>query len=138
MSRLARYRRLPRDERRVLRVSALLLALTRLLVGRASVPRMRRAAARLAPRSPAPPERLAQLVDAAAGALPGTTSCLARAIALEALLVRAGHAAELRIGVAPRQGRGRLEAHAWVELEGVALDPAASRYAALPLFGVRG
>jgi hypothetical protein len=136
-TRLAAYRRLPREEKRVLRWALLLVAFARLGVPLAGVPRTRRAAARLAPRSAVASRRLAVLVAAAAPALPGTSRCLPRAIALEALLLGAGRSAELRIGVAPRYAGGRLDAHAWVEVDGVALDEHQSAYVALPLFGTR-
>ena len=82
--------------------------------------------------------QVAQLVRVASQVLPGATPCLSRAIVLEALLVSAGHAAELRIGVTPLSGRARPNAHAWVELGGIALAEDPSRYTALPLFGTRG
>ncbi len=44
-------------------------------------------------------------------------TCLPQALAAEALLRRAGHPADLRIGVA-KTGPGRLLAHAWVECRG--------------------
>lgn len=46
--------------------------------------------------------------------------CLPQSLSLWLLLRRQGVASELRIGV--RKNAGRLEAHAWVELCGVALD----------------
>jgi len=136
-SRLAAYWRLPPEERRVVPRALLLVAFARLAVPRAGVTRTRRAVARLAPRSAISSRRLAVLVAAAARVLPGAGPCLPRAIALEALLLGAGRAAELRIGVAPRSGRGRLDTHAWVEVEGVALDEDSAPYVALPLFGTR-
>jgi hypothetical protein len=137
LCRLAAYRRLPAEERRIVPWAVLLVAAARLAAPRLGVPRTRRAAARLAPRSSLPSRRLACLVAASARALPGPSACLSRSIALEALLRGAGHAAELRIGVARRPDRCGLDAHAWVEVEGVALDEGASPYVALPLFGTR-
>ena len=58
------------------------------------------------------PVRLAWAVGAAARRVPGAT-CLTQSFALRHLLARAGHAAEIRIGVA-RSGRGGLDSHAWV------------------------
>ena len=138
LTRLARFRRLPPEERRLMPVLVALLGLARLGVSHAGVERTRRAAARLCPRTSLGPKRLADLVSLAGQMLPGATPCLARAIVLEALLVEAGHAAELRIGVTPRIGRERSFAHAWVELCGVAVAEDPSRYTALPLFGTRG
>jgi len=56
---------------------------------------------------------------------------------LEGLLVAAGHPAELRIGLAPSVGRDGPDAHAWVELGGIALAGDTTRYTALPLFGAK-
>jgi hypothetical protein len=92
----------------------------------------------LSPRRNLEPQRLADLVRAASQVLPGVTRCVPRAVVLEALLREAGHPAELRIGVTPLGGRRRPEAHAWVELSGVAVAEDASPYTALPLFGARG
>lgn len=114
-----------------------MLGLARLGVGRGGVGRARRLAARLAPASRLAPVRLDEIVRAASRVLPGLTRCLPRAITLEALLLRAGHAAELRVGLAPREGRERPGAHAWVELDGTAVGEDASRFTALPLFGTR-
>jgi len=138
VTRLARFCQLPPEERYMLPIVAVLLGLARLGVSQAGVPRTRRVAARLAPRSSLRPQRLADLVRVACQVLPGATLCLSRAIVLEALLVGAGHAAELRVGVAPRIGRARPDAHAWVELGGIAVAEDPSRYIALPLFGTRG
>lgn len=138
ITRLLRFRRRPPEERRLLPVVGLLLALARLGVRRASVSGTRRLAARLSPRSSLRPARLAELVRVASQVLPGRTACLPRAIVLEALLVGAGQAAELRVGIAPLMGRARPDAHAWVELGGLAVAEDASRYTALPLFGTRG
>jgi hypothetical protein len=135
---LARFLRLPPAERRLVVVLVPLLAVVRIAVAWARVPRVRRLAAWLAPRSAAEPLRLAELVASAGRMLPGDTRCLARAIGLEALLLKAGHAAELRIGLSARQGRDRPDAHAWVELGGRAVGEDASAYTPLPLFGARG
>lgn len=64
-------------------------------------------------------QRCAALTGIAArhGLFPG--NCLPQALVLQDLLHRRGLAAELRIGVLP--GSNPLQAHAWVELEGVPL-----------------
>ena len=62
------------------------------------------------------PERLAWAVQAAARRVPGAT-CLTQALALHRLLAKAGHASEIRIGVAKGE-RGSLESHAWVVCDG--------------------
>lgn len=114
-----------------------MLGLARLCVGRWGVGRARHLAARLAPASRLSPERLDAIVRAVGRWVPGLSRCLPRAITLEALLVGAGHAAELRVGLAPREGRERPGAHAWVELDGVAVGEDPSGFTALPLFGTR-
>jgi hypothetical protein len=75
------------------------------------------------------PVDAAWAVGAVARRVPGT-HCLARSLALHALLRRSGFESELRIGVA-RAAPG-IAAHAWVECGGEALDdPSAARsYAA--------
>lgn len=60
-------------------------------------------------------------VTAVARRVPGTR-CLARSLAIEALLRGAGIESELRFGVV-RQDGGRLEAHAWVECDGRPVCP---------------
>ncbi len=62
---------------------------------------------------------LGQWVDSVLSRLPGPwqRTCLKRALVLYYLLRRAGHAAELHIGVRRGQ-RQPLEAHAWLERDG--------------------
>ncbi len=55
----------------------------------------------------------------AAETLQGRGTCLSRALAIGAML----HGSEVVIGVDPRAST-RLRAHAWVELDGRAIDPA--------------
>ena len=50
----------------------------------------------------------------------GRSTCLEKSLALWWLLRRQGIASSVRIGA--RAGAGKLEAHAWVECEGVALN----------------
>lgn len=61
-------------------------------------------------------ERIAWSVGSAARFVPKAT-CLTQALAGSLLLSRAGHPAEVRIGVA-KDPAGKLEAHAWVESRG--------------------
>lgn len=66
--------------------------------------------------------RLARAVDRGAARLPGETRCLARALALHAMLRRRGVGATLLIGVRPRAERGSLDdLHAWVLRQGETL-----------------
>jgi len=71
-------------------------------------------------------------VRTAARYVPGAT-CLVQALAASALLSRAGHAPDLRIGVV-KPDRSALSAHAWVERDGVIVVGAGEhdRYHALP------
>ena len=132
---LKRYRSLPSGERRLLPVVALLLWAVRRRLPSAGVSAARTRAARWAFASRLSPARLAAIVRMASRLVPGRTTCLPRAIVLEALLARSGHAAELRIGVTPLGERAKPASHAWVELEGHALGEDTSRYTALPVFG---
>lgn len=63
---------------------------------------------------------LAALVNAAANHLPIACSCLTRSLLLDWMLRRRGFASELRIGV--RLVHDRLQAHAWVQLNGTPVN----------------
>jgi hypothetical protein len=63
---------------------------------------------------------IARLVDAVARRGPYSATCLPRSLTLWWLLRRRGIDSYLRIGV--RKEAGRLEAHAWVELQGLVLN----------------
>ncbi|MCL4845832.1 MAG: lasso peptide biosynthesis B2 protein [Acidobacteria bacterium] len=69
------------------------------------------------PASRTPARVVAGRVDRVARFVPGAT-CLVRSLAARLLLGWAGHESRLRIGVA-RPGQAGLEAHAWVECDGV-------------------
>jgi hypothetical protein len=64
--------------------------------------------------------RIARLVSIAANHGPYRATCLRQSLALWWLLRRRGVAAELRLGV--RKDQGELQAHAWVEHNGQALN----------------
>lgn len=66
-------------------------------------------------------------VNRAGRYVPGAT-CLSRSLALAWLLRRRGVDASVCIGA--RQDLGRFEAHAWVEVAGVAINHAPPGYAA--------
>lgn len=118
MGRLAELRRLSPAERRVLALAWMLLLAAplwlRVLPLRRLVVSPRAGRPRLAP------QRVAQLVDIASRRVPGAR-CLPVAVVTVRLLARQGTAATLRIGVA--RFAGDLAAHAWVECDGVPLDP---------------
>ena len=69
---------------------------------------------------PGMPDRIAWAVAAASRFVPGSHRCLPRAMAAHLWLVRAGHPAVLRVGVA-KPSEGKLLSHAWVECEGKVL-----------------
>ncbi|HEX9637024.1 MAG TPA: lasso peptide biosynthesis B2 protein [Acidobacteriota bacterium] len=73
--------------------------------------------------------RAARMVEIAAARGPYCATCLHRSVVLWCLLRRHGVDSELRIGI--RKQAGGLDAHAWVEHAGVALNerpPVAERY----------
>jgi hypothetical protein len=65
-----------------------------------------------------PAARIAWLVTVASRYVPGA-HCLTRAVVAQYLLARAGYLAVMKIGV--RKDGNRLDAHAWLEHDGVAL-----------------
>lgn len=77
------------------------------------------------------PAIVARIVRIAATHGPFRTECLPRAVVLWTLLQRDGFDAEVKLGV--RQGPRGFEAHAWVELEGVALGQAVEPVPFVPL-----
>jgi hypothetical protein len=60
------------------------------------------------------------LVNRAARCVPGPVTCLTRSLLLRWLLRRRGIVSELRIGV--QLAQGKLDAHAWVEYEGIPIN----------------
>jgi len=76
-------------------------------------------------RRPGPPrdlvrslKRVCWAIDHAASVVPGA-SCLPRALAGIVLMRRRGIEGVLRFGVRQKPGAKRIDAHAWVEVEGV-------------------
>lgn len=67
------------------------------------------------------PTRVSWAIRVVSRRLPGLMTCLVQALAADAVLRRRGYAPRLRIGVRERgsQGSRPLEAHAWVECDGV-------------------
>lgn len=141
MKGLRRYLCLPRVERGLLIEAAILLMLSRLglwllpfqthlrLVARAE-----RAGGGWQDREPPAVERIVWAVRVASRRVPGGGHCLTQALAGQVLLVRRGHPAHLRIGVAKGE-RGQLEAHAWVESQGqivIGGQDSPSRFRPLP------
>lgn len=90
--------------------------------------------------SPLAAERIVWAVETAGSVIPGAGNCLVRALAAEAILIRAGYRCDLRIGVA-RDGADEMAAHAWLENgDGKVLigDFNLDRYRALAPVGARG
>jgi len=136
MSTFEKYLRLPARRKRLLHPALAWLILSRIGLALCSLPTLQRrfskvSSPRLAGASLA---ELRWAVLAAARRVPGT-KCLARALALQALMARAGLPAQLCIGVAKESGSA-LEAHAWVLHDGVpVLDgPNLARYSLLSVF----
>ena len=139
MGRWARFWRLETHERRVLVAALWMLPLTRLALVLLGFRRWQTFLTRLVPHSPQPVPAdaaargamAARMVRAAAREGLGHPNCLSRSLVLWWLLARQGLPAELRIGT--RKKDDALEAHAWVELDGVALgeeDDPHAHYAA--------
>ncbi len=57
-------------------------------------------------------------IERISGVLPGTYTCLVKALAGYVLYSRAGFKPELRVGATVQEG-DRLVAHAWLEVEGI-------------------
>jgi len=117
-----RWRRLAPADRDLRRRAFVLLAAARAgapLLGLEPLRRRLRALAGRSPARDANPGAVGRAVESAALRLPGSR-CLARALAAEALLLRHGLPATLRLGVA-RDGGAGIEAHAWVLSGGVAV-----------------
>jgi transglutaminase-like putative cysteine protease len=136
---LQRWRQLPADERRLALRLLWLLPLIDLSLRGLGFQRSRGWLARFAHTDAAAPvdsaaltaaQRLAWLARAIGARSPWRTSCLRQALAVWLLLRRRGLPAEIRIGVVRRDPP--FQAHAWVELGDVALDPEAAAYKAFP------
>ena len=131
---LARYRALPRADRRILHRTTGLLLLAWLGLRLAGLRRIQAWAERpvcqgagLAPTEAA---AMGALVNIAARNVPWPATCLTRSLVLARMLRRRGAAARLRIGA--RLENGALDAHAWVELDGLPVNDApdvGARYA---------
>ena len=123
---LARLRALTPVERRVLGEALVLLpaACAGLKVG--GMRRTREALSRLTRRRRSTEglsaASIARLVAIAARHGPFRARCLSASLTLESLLRRYGLEGELRLGV--RRHDGRIEAHAWIEHDGQALNEA--------------
>lgn len=137
MRRLRKYLALSRTERAIVLRSLLLLPMA---AARLRAQGMARTAAWLERQRPRiaheaeslAPQQIARLVHAAASVL--RARCLSRSLVLSHLLRKRGIPNEVRLGVSKLAG-GKLDAHAWVEFDGVPLNDGAglsAHYAPLP------
>jgi hypothetical protein len=124
MASLRKLWRLPGADRKLLIKAALLLVAVKLGMRLLPFRSLRRLLARVSdtrtlprPTDRAPAERITWAVEVASRRVPGAKGCLTQALAAQVMLTRRGCPALLHIGVA-RGGRGRFQAHAWVESEG--------------------
>lgn len=141
MSSLGKFWRLTAAEKRDLATAVGLLILVRLglwllpfRVLFRLVYRRQATATASGERSPAA-RRAAWAIQTASRYVPGTHSCLPRALAAHLLLRQRGIPARLQVGVAPGEN-GQLAAHAWVEdQQGVLVGnlPDLARFVPLPL-----
>lgn len=123
----ARWRRLSRTDRARLIALVVLVALVDIALRTLGLRRTQTllrldrapAAAPRGERALADAQRIAELANIAGRRGAWTNTCLRQALAVQWWLYRHGLPAQLRIG-AQRAG-GQLDAHAWVELDGVAL-----------------
>jgi hypothetical protein len=134
--RATKFLGLPFSDQRMLMRAALAVVAAKLAIRTLRLPAAREAVLRLERLGwfviPAPADRIVWAVAAAGGAIPGMKNCLVQAVAAEAMLIRAGHPCEFRIGAA-KSGPHGLIAHAWLEKEGRVLigDFEVDRYAPL-------
>jgi len=111
-------------ERRLLLKATCLLTVVQVGLGRVPFTMLRRLLTRdardrnrLAGGHPGFADLVAWAVTAASRRVPGRTTCLSRALTVQALLARSGYPSRLRVGVL-RGKQGEVEGHAWVECEG--------------------
>lgn len=122
---LARFLALSGPERRTVLAAAVVLPLLRAGLQVFGLERVQRWLHRETPAGPAlltidDARRLGTLVNGAALRVLDRDACLTRSLYLWWLLQRRGAGAKLRIGV--RLEEGALEAHAWVECEGIPVN----------------
>lgn len=130
-SRVVRFAQVDRPERQAVLAALGLLPPITLALHVGGMERARALGAQLANALPAleprlPARRVAVIVESVAAALSDCgvprVTCLARSLALCALLERRGELPRLQLGVPLAPLRAGFEAHAWVELDGVVLN----------------
>ena len=129
MKRLLKFLRLPPDDRRILAQALIILPLTPLTLRLMGLRRSQRAFSYFLPHSPAQKTKqptltralhISQLINLAARRGICSATCLQRSLALWWLLRQEGMRSELYIGT--RKVAGKLDAHAWIEIDGVVLN----------------
>ena len=139
MNMLRKLARLDGTERRLLAEAAIVVPVVRValtllpfrVVHRGIAAATRRARPSTSVGTPTP-ERVTWAVTAVAARVP-RASCLTQALAATLLLVRRGHDATLRFGVAKKDD-GTFRAHVWVEINGRAIlgEPEPGAFAPFP------
>jgi Transglutaminase-like superfamily len=121
---LPKFLALSRDERRLLIRATLLTSVVQVSLGRLPFTMLRRLVTggrrndnKGAAGDPMLATQVVWAVTAASRRVPGSATCLSRALTVHAMLLRRGYPSCLHIGVI-RSGQGELEGHAWVESEG--------------------
>src|ERR1051326_5350972 len=113
MRRLKRLAGLTRGKRRLLLRALVVVGVTRLSLWMLPLPIARRIVAKTARTGgETPVENLVWAVKVASLCVPQAT-CLTQAVAVQALLARAGHESRIEIGVT-KDARRQFQAHAWV------------------------
>ena len=136
--RLTRFAKLPPFERRLVLRALILHAGVRLKLWRQGLGVGQSVASHLSEQDSAfagdvDPRRLARLVSNAIREAPLRSNCLSESITVCLLLRQSGHDCTLRIGA--RRSTAGVEAHAWVEMNGVPLndrEDIAERFAPFP------
>jgi hypothetical protein len=121
---LRKFLALSAMERRLLVEATLLVAVIQLGLGRLPFTMLRRVVTRVRGNGRRPvvgprvfADQVVWAVTAASHRVPGPTTCLSRALAVQVLLARGGYPSRLHVGVV-RGKQGEVDGHAWVECEG--------------------
>jgi len=130
-----RFRHLDPAERRLVLEAALFTVAVRLALSVLSLRTVRGLLAQIPsgarPASEDTASSIARAVTRARTVVPGATTCLTRALVVQALLVRRGYPAHLRLGFVRSEGHV-LSGHAWVESEGRVFDDTGEAFAYAP------
>ena len=145
LHRIQQFLRLNRTGRRVFVDAAILIGTMKMGLWLLSFRKLQCLLARLAvlpsivrhkPAAPSPAE-ITRAVLTASRYVPGFHTCLTQALAVQFLLKREGYPAHLCIGVA-KASPGQLQAHAWVESDGVVVIGGSDSKCYTPLLTANG